>query len=43
MKNALQTLSQANLTPASLKLLGAVPFVALVAFVVLKLAEVVPS
>lgn len=34
---------QANITPAGLKALGALPIVALVAFVVLKLSEIVPS
>jgi len=34
---------QANVTPAGLKLLGALPIVAVVVFAVLRLAEVVPS
>jgi hypothetical protein len=39
MKHLLQT----NVTPATLKLLSALPVVAVVVVVVLKLAEVVPS
>lgn len=36
-------LLQVNVTPATLKLVSALPVVALVVFVVVKLAEVVPS